>query len=310
MKIIFMGTPLFAVPILDMLAAHYHVMMVVTQPDKPVGRKKILTPSPVKEKAIALSIPVFQPTKLKEDYQNLIDLNADLIITAAYGQMLPQALLDHYKAINVHGSLLPQYRGGAPIQYALFDGLAKTGITIMYMAYKMDAGDIIKQQSLSIDHDDDYGSLSKKLSLLGRDLLYEVLETYKNHHDIQGFPQDESLVTYAKTLKPKDEYISFKMTSNDVINRVKGLTPEPGATAFLKNMPLKFFRVIKNDIINEKACAGTILVAKKRLIIKTIDGAVEVLEIQAPGKKIMSIKDFLNGQNMMHEGDVFDEGSL
>lgn len=310
MKIIFMGTPTFAVPILDMLHANYDVLMVVTQPDKPVGRKKILTASPVKQRAQSLSIPLFQPEKLKDDYRKLIDLDADLIITAAYGQMLPEALLNHYKAINVHGSLLPKYRGGAPIQYALFDGLKETGITIMYMVYKMDAGDIIKQESICIDDDDNYQTLSIRLSHVGAKLLHEVLELYKVNHSIEAIPQQEDAVTFAKTLKPKDEIVSFHQSTDQVINRVRGLTPEPGATAFIKNTPLKFFRVIKSDIINDKAGAGTVLMCKKKLIIKTNDGAIEVLYIQAPGKNVMPAKDFLNGQNIMHEGDIFDEGSL
>ena len=301
-----MGTPTFAIPILEMLHQEHNVLLVVTQPDKAVGRKKTMTASPVKEKALSLGLPVFQPEKLKTDYQCILDLHPDLLVTAAYGQMLPNELLTQVKAINVHGSLLPKYRGGAPIQYALFDGLKETGITIMYMAYKMDAGDIIKQKSLLIFENDNYGSLSERLSLLGKDLLREVLHEMERN-ELSSFPQDESKVTYAYTLKPQDEHIHFHTTTDAILNKLRGLTPEPGATVTIKNTTLKFYRAQKSDIIDKEAVPGTILFAKKKLIIKTIDGAIEILEIQAPGKKIMSVKDFLNGQQLINEGDVFEE---
>ncbi len=308
MNIIFMGTPEFAVPILDMLHLNHHVLMVVTQPDKPVGRKKVMTPSPVKVKASLLGIPVFQPDKLKEDYQSLIQMKPDLLVTAAYGQMLPKALLDAVTCLNVHGSLLPKYRGGAPIQYALFDGLNETGVTIMYMAYQMDSGDIIKQASLPILPEDDYQSLSKRLSHLGAVLLEDVLKDIEKGM-INRTPQNPNDVTFAYTLKPKDEYLDFHQTTDQIIHRIRGLSPEPGATAWLKNVPIKFYKAQRSDIIDIKAYPGTILVSKKRLIIKTGDGTIEVLEIQAPGKKQMAVKDFLNGQTLFVEGDRFDERS-
>lgn len=309
MNIIFMGTPHFAVPILEMLVEKHHVMLVITQPDKPVGRKKIFTPSPVKEKAIELGIPVFQPMKLKLQYEKLLTYDADLIITAAYGQMLPHQLFERFDAINVHGSLLPMYRGGAPIQYALFDGLKKTGVTIMYMVYQMDAGDIIKQEEVIIDESDNYLSLSQKMSRVGARLLDEVLDHIVDG-TITSIPQDQSNVTFAYTLKPVDEKIHFNQPTQTIINRIRGLSPEPGATAMIKNTTLKFYRAQKSDIIEENARPGTILVAKKRLIIKTLDGAIDMLEVQAPGKRIMSAKDFLNGQTILQEGDGFEEGSF
>lgn len=308
MKIVMMGTPYFAVPILEMLIKKHTVLLVVTQPDREVGRKKILTPSPLKEKAIALSIPVFQPVSLKNDYDKIIQLEPDLIVTAAYGQMLPKKLLDQVKAINVHGSLLPRYRGGAPIQYALFDGLTETGVTIMYMAYQMDSGDVIKQEAIPIEPKDNYQSLSIKLSYLGARLLNEVLEDV-NQNKIERKPQDINQVSFAYTLKQIDEWISFKQTSEQIINRIRGLSPDIGATAFIKNATLKFYQAQKSDIIDDKAVPGTILVAKKQLIIKTVDGSIEILQIQAPGKKVMAVKDFLNGQNIIKQGDVFQEGS-
>jgi methionyl-tRNA formyltransferase len=308
MNIVFMGTPQFAVPILEMLSSQENILLVVTQPDKPTGRKKVLMPSPVKEKALSLGIPVFQPIKLKTDYQKIIDLKPDVLITAAYGQMLPKELLDQITAINVHGSLLPKYRGGAPIQYALFDGLKTTGVTIMYMAFRMDAGDMIKQQEIEIDDDDNYQTLSTKLSHVGAHLLKEVLSDLKQEL-IKPIPQDEKEATFAYTLKPDDEKIHFEMKTQDLINKIRGLSPEPGATANFKNTTIKFYRAQKGDIIDHKAVPGTILSLKKKLIVKTCDGSIELLEIQIPGKKVMATKDFLNGQNIMQVGDVF-EGSI
>lgn len=302
-----MGTPQFSVPILEMLSKKHHVLAVITQPDKKVGRKKEIVYSPVKTKAISLNLPVFQPIQLKTDYQFILELNPDLIVTAAYGQMLPKELLNQVTAINVHGSILPTYRGGAPIQYALFDGLSETGVTIMYMAFKMDSGDIIKQDKIHIDEDDDYQSLSQKLSILGVKLLEEVLDDL-THGYIIRIPQDEKQVTFAKTLTYQDEMISFEWSSDKIINRIRGLSPEIGASATINGVVLKIYKAKKSDIMTLHQAPGTILQSKKKLIIKTIDGSIEVLEIQAPGKKKMSVSDFLNGQNIIKDGDVFIEG--
>jgi methionyl-tRNA formyltransferase len=307
MKIIFLGTPQFAVPILEMLYLNHQVLLVVTQPDKPVGRKKVMMSSPVKEKARSLSLPVFQPDKLKNDYQLLLDLKPDYLITAAYGQMLPKELLDSVMALNVHGSLLPKYRGGAPIQYALFDGLKETGVTIMYMAFQMDSGDIIKQESIPIFDEDNYQTLSTKLSVLGTKLLKEVLSDLEKGV-IKRTPQELSLVTFAKTLSYQDEQLDFNLPTQQIINRIKGLSPEPGASAKINDVTLKFFNAIKSDIIDLRCAPGTVLIAKNHLVIKTLDGAIEIKEIQAPGKKKMNVKDFLNGQNILKVDDMFEEG--
>ncbi len=307
MKLVFMGTPVFSVPILEALIKHHEVLLVVTQSDKPVGRKRVLTESPVKKCAIENNIPVFQPEKLREDYQRILDLKPDILITAAYGQMLPKALLNQVKAINVHGSLLPKYRGGAPIQYALFDGLKETGISIMHMAYQMDSGDIIKQAKVEISDDDNYETLSHKLSLKGRQMIIDVLDDL-SHGKTERKPQDASQVTFAYIIKRNDEFLDFKQTTKKVINRVRGLSPEPGAHAYIGNHLIKFYSVSNSDIIKGEAKPGTILENKKKLVIATLDGAVEILEIQVPGKKQMAVRDFLNGQTMINIGDVFKEG--
>jgi methionyl-tRNA formyltransferase len=307
MKIVMMGTPRFAVPILEMLDEYHQVLLVVTQPDKPVGRKKTLAFSPVKQKALELNIPVFQPEKLKTDYKRILELHPDLIITAAYGQMLPNQLLNLVPAINVHGSLLPKYRGGAPIQYALFDGLNKTGVTIMHMAYLMDSGDIIRQEAVEIDSDDNYEKLSDRLSIIGAKLLDQVLKDM-GKKNLDRFPQDPSQVTYAYTLKRGDEQISFSQTTQSIINRIRGLSPEPGAYASINNTLIKFYKAQISDIIDSNEAVGTVLETRKKLVIKTLDSAIEILEVQIPGKNKMSVKDFLNGQSIIHKGDVFIEG--
>ena len=198
MNIIFMGTPEFSVKILKAVHLKYGVSLVVTQPDKLVGRKKILTMSPVKEKALELGIKVFQPVKMKNDYQPILDIKPDIIITAAYGQMIPNEVIDYPKfgAINVHASWLPLLRGGAPIQRSIQRLHNTIGVTIMYMAYKMDSGDIIKQTSIPILKNDTSGILFRKLSTVGRDLLMDTLPSIfagTNKRKIQ----DEHLVTYA-----------------------------------------------------------------------------------------------------------------
>lgn len=301
-----MGTPVFAVPILEMLFNKHEVLAVVTQPDKPVGRKKEYLFSPVKQKAFELGIKVYQPISLKKEYQFILDMKPDYLITAAYGQMLPKELLDQVTALNVHGSLLPQYRGGAPIQYALFDGLKETGVTIMYMAFQMDSGDIIKQGNVSIVEDDNYETLTYKLSSLGVKLLDIVLDDLSKGRVIRE-KQEPSKVTFAKTLKHEDEWISFLWSTDQIINRIRGLSPDLGASAKINQTVLKFFKAIKSDIIDYNQVPGTVLQVKKKLIIKTLDGAIEITEIQAPGKKKMTVKDFLNGQNIINQNDVFIE---
>ena len=199
-SIVFMGTPEFSVPILQALNEKYDIKAVVTQPDRPVGRKRKIIPNPVKQVAVDLNLPVYQPEKLSgsEAMQKIIALQPDFIITAAYGQFLPTKLLEAVKiaAVNVHGSLLPKYRGGAPVQYAIMNGDQATGITIMYMVKAMDAGDIISQQAIEITDKDDTASMFKKLSKVGRDLLLETLPKIAEG-DINPIQQDESKVIFS-----------------------------------------------------------------------------------------------------------------
>ncbi len=306
MRLVFMGTPKFARVILENLVANHEVVLVVTQPDRMTGRKKEWTASPVKQLALSLDLPLFQPERLMHDYAPVLEAKPDYIVTAAYGQMLPNALLNSVQAINVHGSLLPKYRGGAPIQYALFDGLKETGITIMYMAFKMDSGDIIKQEKLLIEDHDTYGSLSVKLSHLGAKALDEVLRDI-TLGKITRIPQNPNDVTFAYTLKREDEYLSFHWPTDTLINRIRGLSPEPGGYLLIKDTIMKVYHAKKSDIMDEKSEPGTILDCHKRLIIKTLDGAIEILEMQMLGKKRMTAQAFLNGQTFLKKMDRFIE---
>lgn len=304
MKIVFMGTPSFAVPILEGLIEHHDVIGVVCQPDKFVGRKKTLEYPPTKVIALSHNIPVFQPKKLKDDYQAILDLNPDLIVTAAYGQFVPEVLLNapKYKAINVHGSLLPKYRGGAPIHRALIDGCEETGVTIMYMVKKMDAGDIIFQARTTILPTDNVQTLHERLSLLGRDALLQTLHQIDH---IQAVKQDESLVTFAYTIQRKDEQINFHQEANQVANFIRGMYPWPIAYTSLNGVAYKIHQghVIK-DASNYPP--GTVINLDKCLVIKTRKDAISIDVIQPVGKKEMPIKDFLNGQKHIQMWDTFD----
>ncbi|MFA5720448.1 MAG: methionyl-tRNA formyltransferase [Acholeplasmataceae bacterium] len=300
MKIVFMGTILFSRTILEKLNQVYPVGLIVTQPDKKVGRKQILTPNEVKVFAVENQIKTFQPTSLYRDYQEIIDYKPDLIITAAYGQMIPKEVLALCPALNVHGSLLPKRRGGAPIQRAIMEGDEKTGITIMYMAQKMDSGDIIKQRSIAIEGDTTT-TLFHKMAHLGSELLLEVVSEFISG-TIRSFPQDESLVTFSYNLTKEDEYLDFNQTTQQIINHLNGLLDEPGGSIFINNTRIKIYELKKHDIISS-APPKTILSIDKELIIKTQDGALSILTLQEQGKRVMNVKDYLNGQRLFNKGE-------
>ena len=305
MKIVFMGTPQFAKVILESLIQSHNVIGVVTQPDRLVGRKKVPTPSPVKELALKHQIDVYQPMSLRQDYEAIKALNPDVFITAAYGQFVPKTLLESKPNINVHGSLLPMYRGGAPIQYAIKDGLTETGVTIMHMVNKMDAGNIIDQEALPIEPNDTYTSLSFKMSQLGAKLLLKVLHTYGANLPI-GTSQDVSKVTFAYTLKREDEHLRYDQTCEQFINQMRALLDQPVGHILVKDMPVKIYDAKKSDII-KRVEPGTVIHTKKQLTIQLKDGAVDILTIQLPGKKVLTIEQFLNGQNIFYDGMTLKE---
>lgn len=308
-RIVFMGTPDFSVPILEQLVEDgYDVALVVTQPDRPKGRKKVLTPPPVKEAAIRLGIEVFQPERIKEEYQPVLDKQPDLIITAAFGQIVPKVLLDapEYGCINVHASLLPDYRGGAPIHQAIIDGKEETGVTIMYMVEALDAGDMLTQKTMPIEEKDHVGSMFNKLSLLGRDLLKETLPKLFNG-ELTPTKQDESMVTIARNISREQEQINWHLTNAEIYNHVRGMHPFPVASTTLdgKNIKLWWVEKVKSP---SKAVPGTIIaVEKDGITVQTGEGAVKLVDIQLAGKKRLAIKDLLNGQHPFTVGKVLGE---
>lgn len=299
-KIVFMGTPAFSVPILDgLIAAGYEVLAVVTQPDRPVGRKRVLTPPPVKEGALKHHLEVLQPEKISgsAEMARIAELQPDLIVTAAFGQFLPEALLQvpTYGAINVHASLLPKYRGGAPVHYAIINGEQETGVTIMEMVKKMDAGDIISQASLPILPIDDVGTMFDKLSVLGRNLLLETLPKYLSG-ELSPKPQDEKDVTYSPNISREEEVIDWHKTATEISNQIRGMRPWPVAYTMFGETRWKLFE----GTVSEETTAslpGTIVgLTKENFAIACGQGTVlDVTKIQPAGKGQLSATEFLNG---------------
>lgn len=297
-RIVFMGTPDFSVPILEALVkADYDIPLVVTQPDRPKGRKKTLTASPVKDAAEKLGIPVFQPEKLKHDFQPIIDCQPDLIVTAAYGQILPAELLQvpAFGCINVHASLLPELRGGAPIHYAILQGKQETGVTIMYMVEKLDAGDILTQKKVAIADDDTVGKLHDKLSLAGADLLLETLPKLADHTIIPQ-PQNEELATFAANIKREQEKIDWSDSNDVVYNQIRGLNPWPVAFTTYNNKPMKIwwgepdhqeYQGQPGEIVRVDQDGFTVVCGNQQ--------AIYVKEIQPAGKKRMTVAQYLRG---------------
>ena len=292
LKVVFMGTPEFAVPVLEKLIENTNVVLVVTQPDAFVGRKRILTPSPIKQVATSNNIEVFTPNRIKEDYNRIIEVNPDIIITCAYGQIIPKILLDlpKYKCINVHASLLPKYRGGAPIHASILNGDKESGITIMYMAEGMDDGNIIKQESIDILDTDNINTLSDKLSKLGANLLIETLPSILNG-TCDNIKQDEDKVTFAYTIKRKDELIDFNDTYKNIYNKVRALLNR--SYFILNNIEYKVVSVRFESSISEIGKINHIY--KDGIGIGCIDGEVVITEFIPSGKKQMAVLSYLNG---------------
>lgn len=296
LNVVFMGTPDFSVPVFDMLIKNCNVLAVVTQPDKPVGRSGKVRFTPVKELALANNIKVLQPEKIKHDYEEIIDLKPDIIITCAYGQIIPKELLDYptLGCINVHASLLPKNRGGAPIHHAIISGEKTTGVTIMYMDVKMDSGDIISQQEIEITNDDTAESLFDKLSLLGRDLLYDTLPSIINKTN-KRIPQDESLVTFSYNISKEDEIIDFTKTRLEVYNQIRGLNSWPVAHTTLDNKILKVWASIMGNDKKNHECGVITNIYKDGIGVQVSDGEIILTSIQPEGKKKMLATDYLNG---------------
>lgn len=295
-----MGTPDFSVPVLRQLIDDgYDVVGVVTQPDRPKGRKKELTPPPVKIEAVAHNIPVLQPEKIKdqEELEKVFALEPDLIVTAAFGQILPKELLEFPKlgCINVHASLLPKYRGGAPIHQAIIDGEKKTGITIMYMVEKLDAGDILTQAIVPIEENDHVGTLHNKLSAAGAKLLSETIPELIEGN-IKPIKQEDEQATFAKNISREKEKIDWSKNGNAIYNQIRGLHPWPVAYTFLDGKPLKVWWGNKVELNTKQTPGQIVSIEDDGFVVASGDlTAIKITDIQPAGKKRMVAESFLRG---------------
>ena len=309
-KIIFMGTPDFSATVLKGLleSKQYEILAVVTQPDRAVGRKKEIRMTPVKQVAVDHHLAVYQPEKLSrsEELEKIMALSADGIVTAAFGQFLPSKLLDSVNfAVNVHASLLPKYRGGAPIHYAIINGDKEAGVTIMEMVKEMDAGDMIARRAIPIEETDNVGTMFEKLALVGRDLLLDTLPSYLAG-DIKPVPQDKNQVTFSPNISPEEERIDWTKTNRQLFNQIRGMYPWPVAHTLLNG---ERFKIYEATPVEGTGQAGEILaIRKKELIVAASEGALSLKTVQPAGKPKMTIIDFLNGLGrQLSVGDFFGQ---
>ncbi|MDE7106274.1 MAG: methionyl-tRNA formyltransferase [Anaeroplasmataceae bacterium] len=302
MKIVFMGTPEFSVPILEALHQRYEIVLVISQPNK-LKKKGQWLDTPVAATAKRLDLPLYQPEKVGADVEYIKGFGGDILVTAAFGQYVPSKVLTLFKkTVNVHGSLLPQYRGGAPIQRAIMEGQSTTGITIIEMAKKLDAGVMYAKRACPILEEDTSSSLFQKLSLVGKELLLEVIEDIYLEK-LTGEIQNEDEATYAPNLTPEEEIVSFHRPAKEIACQIRGLSEDPGATIIIGDTKLKVFQAkVVKDTSNH--LPGTILSLKKQVLVKAIDDAVSLDMILVPGKKMIPAKDFVNGQKIFKELDV------
>ena len=296
LKVIFMGTPEFCVPILKELIDKCNVIAVVTQPDKEVGRKKEIMYSPIKKVALENNIKVLQPVKIREEYQDVIDLNPDIIITCAYGQIIPEVILERPKlgCINVHASLLPKLRGGAPIHKAIIYGYLKTGITIMYMDKGMDTGDMISKKEVIIEDTDTAETLHDKLQKVSVSLLMETLPKIINGTN-DRIKQNNDEATYAYNVSREEECVDFNKSSREVFNQIRGLNSWPGAYGVLDNKNIKLWSSVISNNKYDKDPGTIVNISKEGMEVTTKDGSIIITELQLPGKKKVFVKDFING---------------
>ena len=297
LKVVFMGTPEFSVNVLNKLIENTNVIGVVTQPDKIVGKNHEKSFTPVKKVAVLHNIKVLQPEKIRKEYDDILSLEPDIIITCAYGQIIPEEVLNYpkYGCINVHASLLPKLRGGAPIHHAIIDGYDKTGITIMYMDKGMDTGDIIKSSEIPILDNDTVGSLHDKLSILGSDLLIETLPSIINGTN--------------KRIK-QEEIINFNKNCREIFNQIRGLNPFPGAYMMIDGKTIKVYESVylETDEYVDRI-NGEIVISKKKLGIKCKNGVIFLLDLKKEGKKRMKINDYLNGEKEELIGKVVNSSN-
>ena len=302
LNLLFMGTPEISAYVFEqMILDGYHFVGLVAQPDHPVGRKGIIEKVPTKVIAEKYNIPVFQPIKIRKDFSFMDNLKVDLVITLAYGQIVPQGFLDipRFGCLNLHGSLLPKLRGASPVHTALINNEKVTGVTLMEMVAAMDAGRMYGKKEVTIDEEDNATSLFKKISEAAKDLVIELLPKYVDG-ELEGIPQDEEQVTFCSLIKPEQEKLDLSKDILEVYGYIRGLSDEPGAYLYLDNQKLKIFKAkIANDLVTAEV--GTIVQADKRgLLLQAKNGQLAILELQKEGKKRMDYKAFINGnQNLL-----------
>ena len=311
MKLIFMGTPDYAAQSLEaIIQAGHEVLLAVTQPDKPKGRSGELIPTPVKELALKHGIPVFQPERIKrpEAVAELRKYDAEVFVVAAFGQILSQEILDMPKhgCLNVHASLLPKYRGASPIQRVILEGEAKTGITIMQMDAGIDTGDILYQKEIPIEDDDDYETLSDKLSALGGQAIVEAMELLAQGK-LTATPQDDAQSCYAPLISKEMGKLDFSKSAISIDRQIRSMTPWPSAFTKWKGKQLKVWKAVPEKGSEKAATPGEVTeVTKDSFVVATGDGSLRILELQLEGKKRMNTHDFLLGVKIA-PGDVLGE---
>lgn len=302
MRVIFMGTPDFAVPSLEALLTKHEVVLVVTQPDKPKGRGKKMVPTPVKACALEHGIPVLQPEKVKEPefVEQLRSYEPDLIAVTAFGQILSEPILEmpKYGCINVHGSLLPKYRGAAPMQWSIIDGEKVTGITTMYMAKGLDSGDMLLKAEVEITDEDTFATIHDKMAVTGANLLLDTLDQLEAD-TLERIPQDHDAATYAPMITKETGHIDWSKNRQDIINLIRGLNPVPAAYTIYEEEVLKIFGASLSDVQANSAANGEIVaVVKKGFVVKCGDGCLLITEVQARGGKRMMTDAYLRGHAM------------
>ena len=302
MRVIFMGTPDFAVPSLEALLTKHEVVLVVTQPDKPKGRGKKMVPTPVKACALEHGIPVLQPEKVKEPkfVEQLRSYEPDLIAVTAFGQILSEPILEmpKYGCINVHGSLLPKYRGAAPMQWSIIDGEKVTGITTMYMAKGLDSGDMLLKAEVEITDEDTFATIHDKMAVTGANLLLDTLDQLEAG-TLERIPQDHDAATYAPMITKETGHIDWSKNRQDIINLIRGLNPVPAAYTIYEEVVLKIFGAVISDVQADDAANGEIVaVVKKGFVVKCGDGCLLITEVQARGGKRMMTDAYLRGHAM------------
>lgn len=318
MKIVYMGTAEFAKkPLEKLLKTKNEISLVITNEDKPYGRGKKLKPSCIKEVALENRIEVLTPKSLKKEegkilLERLKEISPDIIVVCAYGKILPKEIIEVAKCgtINIHGSLLPEYRGAAPIQRAVLDGKEKTGVTIMYIDESLDTGDIILKEEVEIKKEDTTDTMFEKLSEIGSELLIKAIEKIEEG-TVKRTKQDDSIATYAEILKKEEAYISFEDTSKEILNKVRGMNGALTAKAIFENKIYKIYEIeivednkIKkiekeNNVSLTSLEPGKYLITKNNIYVKSGDGVIELKKIQAPNKKKMSVHDFLLGNSTL-----------